>query len=246
MKSLLPGTTSQLGLGVALAVGVILSTWIYQSTSMSMRNTITVKGYAEQSIVSEQAKWTGSISKRDSKLSEAYKRVAEDAEIFLQFAKDSGFDDKDIGIEDISHVTLYKPKKEGYGETNEIEGYVVTQNFKIKSDNLNAIKDFANSVSRLNEGGLELKSFGASYYYPSDKLEKIKLEMLAEATKNAHHRAMQFAENSGAQVGRLMSARQGLFQVLAPDSAASEYDRYDTYSIDKIIKLVVTLTYSVS
>lgn len=84
------------------------------------------------------------------------------------------------------------------------------------------------------------------YFYPYEKLEKLKLNLLAKATDNAYLRAVEFAKNSKSQVGKLMNAQQGVFQVVAPNSAVSSYDQYDTSSINKIVRIAVTLIYKVS
>lgn len=40
-------SSAQLGLGIALSMGLIVSTWIFTHSAASERHTITVKGYAE-------------------------------------------------------------------------------------------------------------------------------------------------------------------------------------------------------
>ena len=73
-----------------------------------------------------------------------------------------------------------------------------------------------------------------------------KLTMLAEATEDGYRRAKTLAQNSGGEVGPLRSARQGVFQITEPYSTeTSGYGMYDTSTIDKTVKAVVTLEYSI-
>ncbi|MBW1789207.1 MAG: SIMPL domain-containing protein [Deltaproteobacteria bacterium] len=88
-------------------------------------------------------------------------------------------------------------------------------------------------------------SFPPRYY--SSKFDEIKIDLIGAATRNARQRADQFADNSGVKVGSLASASQGVFQVTPVHSTEiSGYGRYDTSTIEKSVKAVVTITYSVS
>ena len=70
------------------------------------------------------------------------------------------------------------------------------------------------------------------------------MELLAEATSDGYKRAHLMADNSGGKVGKLVEANQGIFQITEPDSTAvSSYGIYDTSTIEKEIKAVVTLKY---
>lgn len=239
-------STAQLGLGIALSVGIVASTWIYIYTTISARHTITVKGYAEKAVVAEQGRWSGTITVRHNRLEDAYKEMNEHLASVQEFVVEAGFEAGSLEKTHQSHHPIYKKTPDGQNTTNEIDVYEVSQGVSIKSTDVKAVKNLANQISRLNEQGCNIAANEPAYYYPSDKLELIKLQMIAEATQNGHQRATQFAINSGSRVSRLVSAHQGLFQVAAPYSTTSDYDRYDTSSIDKVVKLVVTLTYNVS
>ncbi len=68
--------------------------------------------------------------------------------------------------------------------------------------------------------------------------------MIAEATQNARLSAKQFADDSGCKVGSIRSANQGVFSISAKDSLMSDYNSSDTMSIDKKIRIVSTITFS--
>jgi len=101
-------------------------------------------------------------------------------------------------------------------------------------------------MNELNLQGWDVTPGYVRFYYPSDKLDQLKVSLLAEASRSARERANQFALNSGTKVNRLLNARQGVFQVTAPNSSdISDYGTYDTSSIEKVVKIVVTMTYGV-
>jgi len=54
-------------------------------------------------------------------------------------------------------------------------------------------------------------------------------------------------KKSGGVLGKIISARQGVIQITAPCSdEISDYGAYDTKSLQKIIKIVVTAEFMVN
>lgn len=98
--------------------------------------------------------------------------------------------------------------------------------------------------SELIKEGVEFNSSSPQYFYT--KVNDLKIEMLGEATKDAKLRAEQLAINSGGKVGALRSAAQGVFQITtAYSTEVSDHGIYDTSTIEKSIKAVVTVQYSI-
>ena len=91
-------------------------------------------------------------------------------------------------------------------------------------------------------------SFGDPNYY-LENLEQIKRELISKATQDAHVRAEEFAKTSNVKVGVLKSASQGPFYIQAPNPDAddsSDYTgSYDTSTIEKKARLVVTIEYAI-
>ena len=75
----------------------------------------------------------------------------------------------------------------------------------------------------------------------------MKADLLAEATRNAFERAETLAKGSGSRVGALQSASQGVIKILARGQVDnSDYGRdYDTSSIQKTMRAVVSLEYAI-
>lgn len=82
-------------------------------------------------------------------------------------------------------------------------------------------------------------------YFVSD-LESIKFRLVEEATKNGKSRAELMASSSGQSLGSLVSAQQGVIQITKKNSSeTSSWGVYDTETIDKVVKLVVTLEFEI-
>jgi hypothetical protein len=111
-----------------------------------------------------------------------------------------------------------------------------------------AIVDLIARISRdsgeLVRQGIELLSQPPEFLYT--KLEELRLAMLASATADARKRAETLATESGSRLGRLLSARQGVFQITpAHSTEVTDYGRNDTTSRRESIEAVVTVRYAV-
>ena len=77
--------------------------------------------------------------------------------------------------------------------------------------------------------------------------EQYKLELVNSASASAAQRARTAASHSGSSLGPLMEARQGVIQITAPASSeTSDYGVYDTKSVQKVIRLVMTMKFALN
>lgn len=82
--------------------------------------------------------------------------------------------------------------------------------------------------------------------YKLVKIDDSKKELLIEAAKNARARADILVSGSGSKIGSLLDASQGVFSIQAKDSVGdSDYGSVDITSIEKTIRVVVTMTYEI-
>jgi len=233
-------------LGATLAFGIALSAYMMSAAMVKIRqsNIIKVKGYAQRQIKSDVGLWRGELTVRAPDLSAAYSAIdgnrAKVREMIekLAFDKESSIDFFPVAIE-----IQYKLGEKGV-KTDVISSYVLSQTIEIQSHQIDKIESVSKTASDLISQGIEFRS--QQPVYTASGIEKIKLDLLAEATKNAYDRARTLAENSGGKVGALSSASQGVFQITPLNSTnVSDYGEYDTSTIDKIVKAVVTFEFHV-
>jgi len=233
-------------LGIFLALGVIVSAIVIAKTVERVKfqnQRIQVKGYAERIITSDIAVWKGKISARSPELVNAYNKLQADLEKVLSYLKQQGFNEETVDISSVTTTPQYKRTEKGV-ITNAVEGYVLGQTVGLTSPNVEQIAEIADESTALIKEGIEFVSFPPQYFYT--KLDDMKIELLGEATKNAGLRAEQLAKNSGSEVGTLKYASQGVFQITRVYSTqVSDYGIYDTTTIEKSIKAVVTVDYSI-
>ncbi len=230
---------------VVLASGMTLSAALLSKLFVRIRHekTIRVKGYATKDVVSDVGRFSCSYNSRGASLSEAYTKLQKSKDRATEYLKRKGFTDADMTIGTISMSKVLKRDAKG-NRTNQIEYYDVSQCISVASSNVVLLRDVSRSITELIKEGIEI-SGSAPQFYVSD-LEGTKVELLAQATADGYRRAQTLAQNSRGKVGALLSARQGVFQITGRNSTrTSGYGVYDTSTIEKTIKAVVTLEYAI-
>jgi uncharacterized protein len=233
-------------LGATLALGIALSAYMISTAIVKIRqeNLIRVKGYAQRQIKSDVGLWRGELTARAPELSTSYAGMNASREKTRELIENLGFDkESTIDFLPINIDIKYKLDEEG-NRTDTVSSYVLTQTIEIQSHQIDKIETISRKASDLISEGIEFRS--QHPIYTASGIEKIKLDLLSEATKNAYERARSLAENSGGKVGALNSASQGVFQITPLNSTdVSDSGEYDTSTIDKIVKAVVTFEFRV-
>lgn len=232
-------------LGTSLALGFAFSAYMLSNALVRMRqeSLIRVKGQAQKHITSNYATWSCAYSSRAGDLPSAYaalETAGKAVKDFLLAAKVAGGEMSlgPAGIE-IQH------KKDNKGnETNAIEGYVLRQCVTVNSSEVGKVDAVSKDISSLIKSGIELQVNTPLFTYTD--IEAVKLDLIAQATQSAYQRASIMAENSHGKIARLNSASQGVFQITSVNSTETSGEGcYDTSSIDKTVKCVVTLDFQV-
>ena len=232
-------------LGTTLALGFTYSAHLLSSAIVRLKheNSIKVKGTAEKIVTSDSASWQTSFSVQAANLKDAYLELEANRDIVKKYLTDAQVPDTECTYWAISMHTQNKRDKDG-NVTNEIEHYVLSQTIEVKSKDVQRIDNLSKNITELIKSGIEIRSFAPAYVFSG--IEQIKLELLGAATKNAYERATTLAENSHGQVGGLNSASQGVFQITPVDSTAvTDSGEYDTSTIEKKVKAVVTLEFHI-
>lgn len=173
----------------------------------------------------------------------AYKKIKEDLEKVKQYLASKSVNEKNIIISQISTKTVYKKNEKG-NDTNDIQGYRLSQGIEIRSDDVDKIDQVSRESTELIDQGIEFGSGAPQYFYT--KLDQLKVEMLALATANAKQRAESMAKSTGNKIGLMRSARMGIFQITPITSTdVSDWGENDTTSLDKKVMSVVGVSFAI-
>ena len=121
--------------------------------------------------------------------------------------------------------------------------FAVAATLVARTDHPERIRAASQDVGDLVATGVAISSgggWGTGPTYLFTRLNDLKPAMLAEATASARDAAAEFAKRSGARVGGLRRASQGLFEILPRDQAPGIPE---TAQLDKVLRVVTTLEY---
>jgi hypothetical protein len=232
--------------GFALAVALVLSSivmaWAITQNKKSDQ-TITVTGSARKRIKSDLVLWRAGVSYQGSQPQDAYKSLTDGISRIKQYLISKGIPAEQITISSITSTTLHGKDKDG-NETSEITGYSLRQEAEVRSNDVDKIEKVAREATELINQGILLESGAPEYYYT--KIADLKIEMLAEAAKDAKVRAEQVAKSTGSGIGSVRQARMGVMQITGADSnEVSGEGINDTASLEKDITAVVNVGFAV-
>jgi hypothetical protein len=232
--------------GIALALALVLASAIGGSFFVKGKRgdqTITVTGSARKRIKSDLVIWRAGISYQTPTLAEAYRSLSENVPRVKAYLIGKGIAENQITISSISSQTLHG-RTSGGEETGEITGYSLSQELEVRSTEVEKIAQIAREATELINQGILIESKAPEYLYT--KLGDLKVEMLAEAAKDAKVRAQQIAQSTGSSIGSIRNARMSVLQITAADSnEVSDSGMNDTSSLEKDITAVVNIGFAV-
>ena len=210
---------------------------------VSARKSITVTGSAKKQIKSDLATWNGSFSRRGNALPDVYGEIKADQAKIRAYLVAKGIPEQDIMFAPVWTETIYAGDPKTGRMTNEVAGYRMAQSVHVSSKDVEKITTLSREASELIDQGIVFQSNQPQYVYT--KLNDLKIDMLAEAAKDAATRAEKMAAASGSKVGHLRAARMGVFQITPVNSTeVADYGINDTSSIDKEITAVVNAEFA--
>lgn len=236
---------------IIIALGLIVST-VVLTQAFKNRNkadeTISVTGLGSKDFVADLIVWNSSFSKKSFELKQAYAELENDRNAIKNYLLSKGLKENEVIF---SSVNINKEYTYSYDDNSNLRsqkfnGYSLTQNVQIESKEVEKVENVSRQVSELINSGVELYSNAPEYYYT--KLAALKLEMIAEATKDAKLRAEKIAENAGSSLGDLKKSDMGVFQIVAQNSS-EEYSwggSFNTASKNKTATITMKLVYKIN
>jgi hypothetical protein len=233
--------------GFALGIAIVISSMIGAWALVRVKNhdqTITVTGSARKRIKSDLVIWRTSVTDQSPQLSDAYKALSSSVPRVKAYLESKGIPDNEITISSITTTTLKSRTTDGE-DSGRVVGYQLSQELEVRSTDVDKITKISRDVTELINQGILLESKPPEYHYT--KLGDLKIEMLADAAKDAKNRAQQVAQSTGSAVGSIRSAKMGVLQITPADSnEVSGEGMNDTTSLEKDITAVVNIGFAVN
>lgn len=231
-----------------IAIAIVIAAFVLAKAFKNRNdynNSISVTGLGSKDFESDLIVWSGSFIRKNLNLKQAYAELEGDRASIKQYLIDKGIQEGNIVFSSIEINKEYDEiyNNNGQKTKSEFTGYRLNQNIQVESKEVNKIEAVSREVSELINQGVEFYSNMPQYYYT--KLAALKIEMIAQATKDAQSRAKKIAENAGSDLGDLKKAEMGVFQIVAQNSS-EEYSwggSYNTSSKRKTATITVKLNY---
>lgn len=236
-------TALVIGIGL-VAGGFFIGNGVYKSRMAD--RFVTVKGVSERYVAADLAVWNVKVAVTGDVLADVQQTIEGQKAELLEFLKTNGIKPEEIQNEQLSVVDLLA--QQWRAEKVDKNRFIVNYSLTVRTGDVQNIKAVNGKVGELIKKGLVLAdNNGPSYVFT--KLNDIKPEMLAEATKSARKAAEQFAADSESLVGSIRRAYQGVFDIQAANQTSADTQEgmpYDPQSsqIDKKVRVVSTIDYS--
>ena len=233
--------------GLFLAAALVLSAMLFTRAWLKVADAdgITVTGSARRNVSSDFIVWRATFTVAAPTLLEAQRLLKADREKLTAFLATRSLTNGTFAPIVIKEVMGQKTEKRDGIETSmeRTVGYKLTQKVEVRSTEVEQVTRLdAESVS-LVEQGLLLEPAAPEFIYT--KVGEVKIEMLAEATKDARARADQVSTQGGRSISGLRSAKMGVFQITPLHSSETSWEgRNDNTSREKTITAVVNATFT--
>ena len=230
--------------GLFLAAGLVFSSMLATATWLKVKNSqfITVKGSTRKNVTSDLIVWQGSFQVQASALLDAEHQIQASrvkVQNFLTAASVTNVVFQPILIEQIQADVSNNNNGEHIQQQRTV-GYRLTQRVRVESADVDRLAKL--DPTPLVADGVLFTADPPQFLYTRAAEEKI--EMLADATKDARARAQQIAGQGGRVIANLHDAEMGVFQITPVHATdTSSEGESDTTAQDKTITAIVTATF---
>ena len=196
-------------LALGLLAGAIAFGILFKSSRTS--RSVQVTGAATRAFESDIAKWRLNLSRpiAGSDLTAGYAELGRDVALLVERLHEAGVADTSINLQPVSA----QPQWNREGERS---GFLVQQPLFIVSTDIAAIERMALAPGTVMPPGIALEYSQLEYFYSG--IAELKHSLLADATRDAQLRAQEIVGSTDGDLGPIVEARAGVFQITEPFS----------------------------
>ncbi|MEH6405925.1 MAG: SIMPL domain-containing protein [Leeuwenhoekiella sp.] len=231
------------------AIAIVFAAYLLANSYTSRANpdgTISVTGLGSEDYTSDLIVWEADFVRNNADLQQAFNDLAKDKNIVKQYLIAKGIKEENIIFEAVRTNEQRENQYQNGNFTGSIfVGYELRQTVRIESGEVEKTETVSREITELLNKGVQLQSSPPRYYYT--KLANLKIEMISKATEDARLRAENIAENSGGTLGKLKSAKMGVFQITGQNSSEdySWSGSFNTVDKKKTASITMRLEYEI-
>ena len=216
-----------------IALGVFCLGWFIKAGIDNFANKdrcVTVKGLAEREVPADKVTWSIGTKVTGNDLPLLYENINVQTDKIKKFLLQNGLEEKEITV---NPPTISDLEAREWGDNQKNFRYIVTTTITVATNKVKEVNQAIFKQAELLKQGVAIENSNPQYEYAS--FQQMKPEMMAEAIKNAQKTAEQFAEASKSDLGQILTAGQGQFEI---------EDRDQNTPYIKKLRVVTTITYS--
>ena len=218
-------------LGLSIIVSALIFGFFFYQTRIT-RDVVQVVGAATERFESDIVKWNITFEENTGleNMGDGYHNIQNKRSRLIAIMSKLGIPEESISVNPITTQKRW--------DSGKISGYTLLQSLFIISEDVEKIENIALSPDELLEENIFFQVSSLEYFY--SKIDLLKKDLLAKATKNAKERAEKILQEGNYRPGRMISAKAGVFQIIEPYSTeVNSYGMYNTSSRKKDIKVTV-------
>ena len=231
--------------GLALAAGLVFTALVlaHAWTRIAESQVINVTGSARKNVRSDLVVWRSSFSVDAPSLIEAKQKLRADHAKVAAFFSGRGIEGFTASPVQITELTARQRDAADDTVGTVRVGYRLAQSVEVHSSDVERLPRLANDSSELLQQGVAFVSGEFDFIYT--KAGEAKVEMMAEATKDARARAEQIATQGDRRLKELRQAKMGVVQINPLYSSNTSWEgNNDTTSLEKTVIATVSATFS--
>lgn len=214
--------------GLFIGLGLVVVGVMIYCAAVSFKNAerkVSVRGLSEREVEADMVLWPVVYTQTGNDLQTIHSKLEAKNKIVLAFLTQAGVANEEITVNAAMIVDL---DAERYGANNKGFRYLATQIIAVNSSNVSKVVELQRQQNKLLRSNIALSNDRYQYatQFLFTKLNDIKPEMIAEATRSAREGAQKFAADSRSKIGSILKATQGQFSI-------NDRDRY-TPQIKKV------------
>lgn len=223
---------------VVVAVGIaLLGVFVYFGLSAfgARDRVVTVRGLAENEVNADHVIWPVIYKTTGNDMQIIYADIHNANQRIEDFLVKNGVEKTDISVGAPQIIDL---KADRYSSTDDAQRdrYNVTSVITVSTSQVDKARSLMTRMGELLKEGIVISAsdYNSTVQYEFTSLNKIKPQMIEEATKKARESAEKFANDSESKLGKIKSASQGLFTI-------EDRDQYTPWV--KKVRVVTTVDY---
>ncbi len=234
------GKVSAFIFGASFIIGLAVLGFILGNTAIEFKEyerTVTVKGLSEREYEADVVIWPIQFTAASNDLEQLYSSTEISTSEIRRFLEKNGISSIEMSSSSPA-ITDKSARQRGDGAKPEFR-YTALQTVTVYSKNIEGVRAVMGKLSELGKKGIVFTGGGyqSQTEYIFTRLNEVKPEMIAEATRNAREVAQKFAADSQSRLGKIKRASQGQFSI-------SPRDKNNPHI--KKIRVVATVVYYLS